>query len=159
MKIQIKHRITENVIFETDAESLGAAIVAAVAAKADLSRADLSGANLSGANLSGADLEAILALRTIMPEGDLIGWKKLRGGVICKLRIPETAKRVGGMVGRKCRAEFAEVLEGSGFAMHDGTEYKVGKTIRPDSYDPNPMKECSHGIHFFITRKEAEDCQ
>jgi len=55
--------------------------------------------------------------------------------------------------------EFALILEGSGQAIHDGTEYKEGETIRPDSYDGNPLIECSHGIHFFITRQEAEDYQ
>jgi hypothetical protein len=88
----------------------------------------------------------------------LIGWKKLSRGVICKLRIPADAKRVGGLIGRKCRAEFAVVLEGCGRSQYgEGTEYRVGETVRPDSYDPNPLEECSHGIHFFITREEAEE--
>ena len=29
--------------------------------------------------------------------------------------------------------------------------------VKPDSYDPNPLLECSSGIHFFITKQEAED--
>jgi hypothetical protein len=37
------------------------------------------------------------------------------------------------------------------------TEYRVGETVRPDKWDDNWMEECSHGIHFFITREEAED--
>jgi len=37
------------------------------------------------------------------------------------------------------------------------TEYKVGETVKPDSFDDNPFVECTHGIHFFITRQEAED--
>ena len=37
------------------------------------------------------------------------------------------------------------------------TIYRVGEIVRPDSYDPDIRVECSHGIHFFITRKEAED--
>ena len=27
---------------------------------------------------------------------------------------------------------------------------------QPDSFDENWMDECSHGVHFFITRLEAE---
>ena len=36
------------------------------------------------------------------------------------------------------------------------TVYRVGETVRPDSYDDNPLVECTHGIHWFATRAEAE---
>ena len=120
-------------------------------------RANLRSADLSSADLGSANLSYLLSIRTILPEGDLVGYKKLRNGVICKLQIPEKAKRVGGMVGRKCRAEYVIVLEGEGFSMHDKkTEYKVGAMIEPSVFDDNPLVECSTGIHFFITREEAE---
>jgi uncharacterized protein YjbI with pentapeptide repeats len=135
--------------------------------EANLSRADLSGADLYGANLSGADLsraknaEFVIASTRILPDGDLIGWKKCRYGVIVKLRIPESAKRSSAF-GRKCRAEFADVLEviGAevGIGSHDGkTEYCVGQRVMPDKWDENWREECSHGIHFYITRLEAEN--
>jgi len=124
---------------------------------ADLSGAYLSDANLSRAYLSRADLKILLSVRTILPEGDLIGWKKLQSGVICKLQIPAKALRVGGLIGRKCRAEFAVVLEGEGSGLQNGHVYKVGETVKPDKYDPNPFVECSNGIHFFITKQEAMD--
>ena len=162
MKIQIKNRFSGSVIFETDAESLGAAVLAALAAKANLYGANLYGANLRSANLEGAKippdlLASIVSQRTILPDGDLIGWKKLANGTICKLKIPAAAKRVGGLIGRKCRAEFAEVIEGEGSSNNDPSFYYApGNTVTPDSFDPNPLVECSHGIHFFITRAEAE---
>ena len=64
--------------------------------------------------------------------------------------------------GRKCRAEYAKVLEviGAevGISQHDGkTKYKVGETIHSDKWDDNRWEECSSGIHFFITRLEAEN--
>jgi len=34
--------------------------------------------------------------------------------------------------------------------------YEVGKLTIPDGFDENRWEECSHGIHFFITRSEAE---
>lgn len=34
--------------------------------------------------------------------------------------------------------------------------YTVGTIAKPDSYDDNPMIECTNGIHCFLTRKEAE---
>ena len=51
MKIQIKNCFSGSVIFETDADSLGDAILVALKAKADLRGANLGGANLYGANL------------------------------------------------------------------------------------------------------------
>ena len=133
---------------------------------ADLCRADLRSADLRGANLCGADLRGVkniveaygLASQVIVPEGQLIGYKKLGGGVIAKLRIPAAAKRVNAYGSRKCRAEYAIVLSGEGVAMHDSkTRYTAGKKVTPDRYDPDPTVECSHGIHFFITEQEAKD--
>ena len=138
---------------------------------ADLSHANLPYANLSGAklyhaNLSGADLshtknaELTIARTRILPDGDIIGWKKCRNNVIVKLRIPETAKRSHAF-GRKCRAEYADVLELIGgneaISLHDGTtKYIVGRRIKPDEFDENWQDECSNGINFYITRAEAE---
>ena len=142
---------------------------------ADLSRADLSGADLSGANLSGAYLSGAnsadyaIAMTRILPEGTIIGWKMLRGNVIAKLMIPEYAKRSHAF-GRKCRAEFAEVLalfgsDGNELAadiqiasLHDSSfMYKAGEVVKPNLFDENWQDECSNGIHFFITRLEAEN--
>ena len=159
------------------ADLSGAYLSGAYLSGAYLSGADLSGANLSGAYLSGANLiranlsgaylkdakEADLAIaRTrILPDGDLIGWKKCQGGVIVKLRVPEAAKRSHAF-GRKCRAEFADVVEvfGAefGISTHDGkTKYVVGERVMPDGFDEDWTIECSTGVHFFISRIEAEN--
>ena len=128
----------------------------------DLRGSDLRGSNLSGANLSGAKgAEISIAKTRILPAGSLIGWKKCSNGVIVKLRIPEEAKRSHAF-GRKCRAEFVDVLEviGAevGIAQHDGkTEYRAGQRVTPDSFSDNWQEECANGIHFFITREEAQE--
>jgi len=121
---------------------------------ANLYGADLRSANLYGANLYGADLHAF----QICPEeGGFIGWKKLLNGIICKLLIPSDAKRTSSLIGRKCRAEFVKVLDGEGVDGHTGKlRYSPGEIVRPDSYDDDIRVECTHGIHFFITRDEAE---
>lgn len=144
--------------------------------EANLSRANLSGANLckanlDGANLYGADLcEADLRGANLfnaklphfdIPAGDLVGWKKC-GGTIVELLIPSRAQRTGSLVGRKCRAQFAFVRK-----VHDtevftvtsdrGGSYTEGKEVWPDSYNPDPRVECTHGIHFFLTKREAEE--
>jgi len=155
------------------ADLSGANLSRADLSRADLSRADLSGANLSGAdlsgaylsgaNLSGADLSGAknadyaIAQTRILPEGDLIGWKKLYGGTIAKLRIPAEARRSHAF-GRKCRAEFVDVIEGEGISSHDRkTTYAPGSRVTCDKWDENWQEECAGGIHFFITRIEAEN--
>ena len=135
---------------------------------ADLRGANLYGANPRGANLRGADLygalnaDLVIAHTRILPEGDLIGYKKCKDNIIVKLKIPADAKRSHAL-GRKCRAEFAEVLEifgvGKAYSQHDGSfEYEVGKIVKPTAvFDENWVDECSTGIHFFITKIEAEN--
>ena len=178
MNPKIKHYYTGEVLFEGEAGMTTRQMLEkATASGADLSWADLSGANLSGADLSGADLsgaslsrvdlsgiknaDMVIARTRILSEGDLIGWKKCRDDVIVKLIIPKEAKRSHAF-GRKCRAEYVKVLEviGAevGIAQHDGkTEYRKGEIVKPDSFDENWQDECAPGIHFFITRIEAEN--
>ena len=145
----------------TGANLYGANLTRADLAGANLAGADLTGADLTGANLTGADLYgAKLPKFQIPQEGELIVYKKLLGG-LCKLRIPPEAKRTASLVGRKCRAEFAEVIEAPAscaVSTYDRkTKYIVGEMVRPDSYDPNPALECTNGIHFFLTKEEAEE--
>jgi hypothetical protein len=143
------------------ADLIGADLSRAYLSGADLIGADLSRAYLSGADLSGAkNADYAIACTRILPDGDLIGWKKCSGGIIVKLRIPEAAKRSHAF-GRKCRAEYANVLEviGAevGIAIHDGkTEYRVGQRVTPDRWEEDWTQDCAGGIHFFITRLEAE---
>jgi len=101
---------------------------------------------------------------TICPEeGEFIAWKKLQNGVVVKLLIPAESKRTSSLVGRKCRAEFIKVIsfinssESVGYAKHDGTPYAIGQIVKSDSYDDDIHVECTHGIHFFMTKREAED--
>ena len=142
----------------------GAYLIGANLGGADLSRANLGGANLIGADLSRATgAELALAMASHLPEGQFTGWKKCRDGVIVKLGIPESAKRSHG-ASRKCRAEFADVLEvfgaEAGISLHDDkTEYRAGQRVKCHRWDEDRWNECSGGIHFFITRIEAENYQ
>ena len=76
------------------------------------------------------------------------------------------------LVGRKCRVEYADVLR---ITDRDGRpvgeclssyvpgglgpmlRYVVGQRVVPDAYDDDIRAECSHGIHCFITKAEAEE--
>ena len=140
---------------------------------ADLSRADLSGADLSRADLSCADpsgavgIELALAQASHLPShGQITGWKKLAGGLIAELIIPASAKRSHG-ASRKCRASSAKVeaiYTKDGAHVKEGVSmqssafvYRVGETVKPkESFCEDRWEECASGIHFFITREEAE---
>ena len=133
---------------------------------ASLNDASLNRASLNRASLDGASLKKLINQTTILPEGELVVWKKLRENLIAKLLIPAKAKRVNAAGYRKCRFEFAKVI-----AIYDGKKkvkegiskqqsdfmYKVGAIVTPDSFDPSPLIECSHGINAFITKQEAID--
>jgi len=76
--------------------------------------------------------------------------------------ITEDAKRSSATT-RKCRASKAKVLEISGGITEVSSKwdihfiYKVGETVEVKDFDENRWNECSTGIHFFLTRKEAEE--
>jgi hypothetical protein len=112
-----------------------------------------------------------LPLKLEIPTGMIKAFKKVkRWGlpVIVTLMIPADAKRCHKSGQRKCRAEYAEVVEinitnsnvsiesvvNKAYSPH--VEYKVGEIVRPDKYDGNEDEECSHGINFFLSRAEAE---
>ena len=186
--INIKNRWNGEVIFSTaisvtpdmtPAIKLGMAVKIALHECANLADANLVGANLADANLARANLagayladaylaDAYLARAKniklpafqIPQEGELIVYKKLHNGAVCKLRIPPESRRTASVVGRKCRAEFAEVIEGEGKSWRtDGDhviDYAPGTVVNADKYDDNPLVECAGGIHFFLTREEAE---
>src|SRR5208282_5170357 len=160
-----------------EANLTGADLTGANLRRGNLYGANLNGANLTGANLTGANIkEARFSAYSHIPEvGEFIGFKKIawRGyrqalrkdcDVIAMLLIPSEARRTSCLISRKNRCEFAKVLSLSDGSTEDQscynglmTVYKVGEMVYPDSYDDDIRVDCSHGIHFFITRKEAEE--
>ena len=147
---------------------------------ADLRGANLRGANLYGANLYGANLVgtnlrgANISMSIACPEeGSFIGFKKAVDKnneieYIVKLEIAENALRSSATT-RKCRCSKAKVLS---ITNLDGTDadtdvaysnydhgfiYKIGEIVEVADFDTDRWNECSTGIHFFITRKEAVD--
>ena len=137
---------------------------------ADLSDANLRYADLSNANLYNAhhlDEVTGLYLPTTCPsDGEFTAWKKCSDGNVAKLLIPAYAKRTSA-TGRKCRASEAVVLAlydrdgneiSEAYSMYDSDfVYRVGETVKPSKpFDENRWNECASGIHFFVTREEAE---
>ena len=132
---------------------------------ANLYGADLRGADLSGANLSNVKLyDTVLNLQC--PEkGAFVGFKKLSKDRIAELEITLDAKRSSATT-RKCRCSKAKVIsitnQDNTEIFYEGTSkrdknfiYIVGETIEVKDFDDDRWNECSAGIHFFITRKEA----
>jgi hypothetical protein len=150
--------------------------------KAKLYGSQLRGANLYHANLEGCDLKHaningttighplknwkelnwLFARTRILPEGDIFGYKKCANNIIVKLLIRKEHKRSHSL-GRKCRAEEATVVEIFGartaYSVHDPTfSYEVGQIVKPkQEFNEDWREECTSGIHFFITREEAEN--
>lgn len=109
---------------------------------------------------------------------DLIGYKKCYsidtvGGklipLLVTLRIPAAAKK-NRTFDRKQRCSEAEVIKiecldhniynlkwtAARSLADKNFFYKLGETIKVDDYDETDFKTCSTGIHFFLTREEAE---
>ena len=138
----------------------GANLYRAYLYRAYLYRAYLYRANLEGANLEGANINL-----QCPEKGSFIAFKKVNGYIV-ELEIQADAKRSSATT-RKCRCEFAKVLsitnkDGSDSGLtvihndnYCGCDYVVGEIVRSDSWDDDRWNECSHGIHFFITRDEA----
>jgi hypothetical protein len=102
----------------------------------------------------------VAASLTIVPESNFYAWKKCKNGVIVKLQIAKSAKRSNGTE-RKCRASKAKVIEiygaDEGISQYDDSfVYRKGEIVFPDSFDENRWNTCGAGIHFFLTREEAE---
>ena len=162
----------------TRADLAGANLARAYLAGANLARAYLAGAYLTDAyladaNLAGANLdldqveEATAARWRILPDdGPVIGWKMCRSNVVVCLEIPHGARRSNAPGGRKCRADTATVIgvwgpdgepNDSATSLHDEAfKYRPGETVTVDDFNENPLVECGAGIHFYLTRAEAE---
>ena len=172
MKFEIKSWMTGGELYDVETDTLKLAVEAAVKSRADLSGADLSGADLFRADLTRADLtganlkdvknaDLVLARTSLLPsDGPFVGWKKCRDGVIVKLAIPSKARRSNAS-GRKCRAEYVKVLEvfgaEKGVSLYtDAVVYEANKIVRCDKWEEDRWVECGGGIHFYISRIEAE---
>lgn len=132
----------------------------------DLRRADLSGANFTEANLAFAKLdECELIRKGVKLKEKMIGYKKCQDDCIVKLEIPRGAI-VFSINNSKCRTDRCKVLEitdrrgnkiDRAFSEYKYFSYYVGDEIEIFDFNCEYNEECAEGIHFFRTKKEAED--
>jgi len=146
---------------------------------ADLRSANLRGANLRDADLRGADLrDAILGCTNlryadlrgvkgnlieyrngkILTE-DIIGYKKCQNEIIVTLLIPRGAI-IFSINGNKCRTNRAKVIAIDGadraYSYYNHMSYYVGDEFTIYNFNCQYNVECGEGIHFYMTREEAE---
>jgi hypothetical protein len=133
---------------------------------ADLTRADLSGADLINSELEYTNLtDTILddkeqCRKGIVLTEPITGYKKAYSGKIITLEIPIGAK-VFSINNNKRRTNKAKVIDMQGETelsswYNTNFKYHVGDEIEIEDFDENYNIECAEGLHFFLTRKEAE---
>ena len=97
MKIEIRNRFNNSILFEGDFANIQLAVEAAVRARADLTRANLIGANLIEANLIEANLTNADLAGARLNGADLIG-ANLSGAILTGVKgyppKPEVISRV-----------------------------------------------------------------
>ena len=144
---------------------------------ANLSDADLRYANISDADLSDVNLPlAELRKGKVLTE-DIIGYKKCYVPIDSKLcdathgihRYKTTIVTLliprGSIVfsinGNKCRTNKAKVVAIDGakcaLANYKYMSYYVGDEFTVYNFNCEYNKECAEGIHFFMTKEEAEN--
>ena len=144
----------------------------AILSGADLSDADLTRADLSGADLINSELEYANLTNTILDEKEqcrkgivltepIAGYKKAYEGKIITLEIPIGSK-VFSINNYKRRTNKCKVIDMQGeteLCSYYDTDFKyhVGDEIEIEDFDDNYNVECGEGIHFFLTRNEAEN--
>ena len=119
----------------------------------------------SGTGISYNMLDAFIPM-ACPREGAFIGYKRCRSGRIVQLEIPKDAKRFSAY-GKKCRCDRAKVLniwtrdgeeaENAASSFNPGFVHRKGELVEVKDFDEDRFNECAAGIHFFMTRKEAED--
>lgn len=138
-----------------------------------LAYADISGANMYFSMLEHADLTGIISdentqyFKMHCPEtGAFLGYKKCFGFRIVQLLIPADARRTSA-TNTTCRCDKAKVLTIKDMETNQDYDeaisyvdqnfiYRRGQWIEAKNFNPDRWVDSTGGIHFFLTRKEAE---
>ena len=134
---------------------------------ANFFRADISGSYFESADLNDADIEKAIGNLLEYRKGKILkepinGYKKIDGDMII-LEIPAGAV-VFSINGNICRTNKAKVTDIIADYPNDNTyydsnaiEYSIDKVINVENFDLIYNAGSTTGIHFFMTREEAED--
>ncbi len=140
----------------------------------DLRESNIEGANLFGAVLEYAKLDGIISnedtkwFRLRCPEtGAFLGYKKCVNDRMVQLLIPADAKRTSATL-PSCRCNKAKVLTIKSFDFKENYEeawslvdenfvYRRGQWVEVKDFNEDRWQDSTTGIHFWMTRQEAEN--
>lgn len=126
---------------------------------AALNDSELGCANLLLAELSGANGNLIEFRKGKILTENLIGYKKCKDDVIVTLEIPRGAI-VFSINGDQCRTNKVKVIDIDGadraYSNYDDMSYYVDDEITVYNFNCEYNNQCTEGIHFYMTREEAE---
>ncbi len=139
----------------------------------DMGECNIKGANLYGAVLEFANLEGIISdentqwFRLHCPEkGAFLGYKKCVNNRMVQLLIPADAKRTSATL-NSCRCNKAKVLTIKSFDFKENFDeawslvdenfvYRKGEWVEVKNFNENRWQDSTTGIHYWLTREEAE---
>lgn len=131
----------------------------------DFTKSKIYNANFNNCNfgydmtIKHADGELTEYRRGKILTEDIIGYKKCQDDVIVTLKIPRGAI-VFSINGVKCRTNKAKVIAIDGakkaISYYRDMSYYVGDEFTIYNFDCIYNHQCGEGIHFFMTREEAE---
>lgn len=139
----------------------------------DMGGCDIRGADLFGAVLEHAMLEGVVSdertrwFRLHCPEkGAFLAYKKCVNDRMVQLLVPEDARRTSATL-PSCRCDKAKVLTIKSFDFKEEFEeawslvdedfvYRKGQWVQVDDFNEDRWQDSTTGIHFWLTREEAE---
>lgn len=141
----------------------------------DMQKCDIRGADLFGAALEHANLKGIISdedtqwFRLYCPEeGAFLGYKKCFDDRLVQLLIPADAKRTSA-TRASCRCnkakvltikslDFAENFDEAWSLINEDFVYRRGEWVEVKDFNEDRWQESTTGIHFWLTREEANRC-
>lgn len=127
--------------------------------RSNLYYTQLEGANLYNVNLKNNEGKLIKYRKGKILTEDIIGYKKCRDNIIVTVLIPR-GSIVFSIDGEKCRTNKARVIAIDGadraYSFYNKMSYYVGDEFTVYNFNCQYNMECGEGIHFFMTREEAE---
>ena len=142
-----------------DADLHSAALQCADLYNADLHGANIYNTNLCKANLNGAKGTLIEYRKGKILTDKIIGYKKCKDDIIVTLEIPRGAI-VFSINGNKCRTNKAKITAIDGadraYSNYGYVSYYIGDEFTIYDFNCEYNIECGKGIHFFMTKEEAE---
>lgn len=141
----------------------------------DLTEANITNSRFTYLFIVGKNKNDSLKYKKACPEtGEFYAWKVVmvdNEKVLCKLLIPEDAKRVSCFAFNKCRTNKAKVIDfydldskklkaNTAYSYYALSKigkifvYRKGKMVK-SKLDTDIFAECGSGIHFFYKKKDA----